>query len=61
MFVTGTNYRESEPVYPTQNTEWNGIFPDGTPFQKDKPPNYVFVWKTWGKNSNGLNDNLHTI
>ncbi|XP_062314766.1 premelanosome protein b [Osmerus eperlanus] len=45
--VNGTNYRESEPVYPTQNTEWKGIFPDGTPFKKDKQPSYVFVWKTW--------------
>ena len=51
MFVKGTNYRESEPVYPTQNTEWNGIFPDGTLFKKDKQPSYVFVWKAWGKNS----------
>ena len=42
MFVKGTNYRESEPVYPTQNTEWNGIFPDGTLFKKDKQPSYVF-------------------
>ncbi|XP_029911510.1 premelanosome protein b isoform X1 [Myripristis murdjan] len=45
----GTKYRESEPVYPTQSTEWEGVFPDGTPFKKDKKPSYVFVWKTWGQ------------
>ncbi|KAM9431118.1 melanocyte protein PMEL-like isoform 4-T8 [Salvelinus alpinus] len=46
-----TNYHQSEPVYPAQNMDWNGIFPDGTPFKKggDKPPAYVFVWKTWGQ------------
>ncbi|CAK6973325.1 premelanosome protein b [Scomber scombrus] len=47
--VNGTKYRESEPVYPTQNTDWEGVFPDGTPIKKDKKPNYVFVWKTWGQ------------
>ncbi|KAM4610636.1 premelanosome protein b [Polymixia lowei] len=47
--VNGTKYRESEPVYPTQNTEWEGVFPDGTPFKKDKKPSYVYVWKTWGQ------------
>lgn len=45
---TGTKYRESEPVYPTQNTDWEAVFPDGAPVKKDKKPNYVFVWKTWG-------------
>ncbi|KAM7411223.1 hypothetical protein PAMA_021284 [Pampus argenteus] len=44
----GTKYFESEPVYPTQNTDWEAVFPDGTPLKKDKRPNYVFVWKTWG-------------
>ncbi|XP_062282853.1 premelanosome protein b [Scomber scombrus] len=47
--VNGTKYRESEPVYSTQNTDWEGVFPDGTPIKKDKKPNYVFVWKTWGQ------------
>ncbi|KAF7668056.1 hypothetical protein LDENG_00034840 [Lucifuga dentata] len=47
--VNETKYHESEPVYPTQNTEWEGTFPDGTPFKKDKKPSYVFVWKTWGQ------------
>ncbi|KAM3872136.1 premelanosome protein b [Diretmus argenteus] len=47
--VNGTKHRESEPVYPTQHTEWEGVFPDGTPFKKDKQPSYVFVWKTWGQ------------
>eukprot|EP00063_Salmo_salar_P027572 XP_014002407.1 PREDICTED: melanocyte protein PMEL-like [Salmo salar] len=47
--VNGTNCHE--PVYPAQNMDWNGVFPDGTPFKKggDKPPAYVFVWKTWGQ------------
>ncbi|KAM7405273.1 hypothetical protein PAMP_012547 [Pampus punctatissimus] len=45
----GTKYFESEPVYPTQNTDWEAVFPDGTPVKKDKRPNYVFVWKTWGQ------------
>ncbi|XP_030279291.1 premelanosome protein b [Sparus aurata] len=47
--VNGTKYRESEPVYPTQNTDWEAVFPDGAPVKKDKKPNYVFVWKTWGQ------------
>ncbi|KAI3356980.1 hypothetical protein L3Q82_003613 [Scortum barcoo] len=45
----GTRYRQSEPVYPTQNSDWEVVFPDGTPVKKDKKPNYVFVWKTWGQ------------
>ncbi|XP_070824302.1 premelanosome protein b [Chaetodon trifascialis] len=47
--VNGTKYHKSEPVYPTQNTDWEALFPDGTPVKKDKKPNYVFVWKTWGQ------------
>ncbi|XP_076597182.1 premelanosome protein b [Chaetodon auriga] len=47
--VNGTKYHESEPVYPPQNTDWEALFPDGTPVKKDKKPNYVFVWKTWGQ------------
>ncbi|XP_010873510.2 premelanosome protein b [Esox lucius] len=49
--VNGTTYHQSEPVYPAPDTEWNGVFPDGAPFQKGggKPPPYVFVWKTWGQ------------
>ncbi|XP_040914676.1 premelanosome protein b [Toxotes jaculatrix] len=47
--VNGTKYHESEPVYPTQNTDWEAVFPDGTPVKKDKKPSYVFVWKTWGQ------------
>uniref|UniRef100_A0A8C9X237 Premelanosome protein b n=1 Tax=Sander lucioperca TaxID=283035 RepID=A0A8C9X237_SANLU len=45
--VNGTKYQESEPVYPAQNTDWEAVFPDGTPVKKDKKPAYVFVWKTW--------------
>lgn len=47
--ATGTKYRDSEPVYPTLNTDWDAFFPDGTPVKNDKKPNYVFVWKTWGE------------
>uniref|UniRef100_A0A8C3A3P8 Premelanosome protein b n=1 Tax=Cyclopterus lumpus TaxID=8103 RepID=A0A8C3A3P8_CYCLU len=47
--VNGTKYHESEPVYPTQNTDWEAVFPDGTPIRKDQKPAYVFVWKTWSQ------------
>ncbi|XP_060931445.1 premelanosome protein b [Limanda limanda] len=47
--VNGTKHRESEPVFPTQSTDWEAVFPDGTPVKKDKKPAYVFVWKTWGQ------------
>ncbi|XP_068599175.1 melanocyte protein PMEL-like [Brachionichthys hirsutus] len=47
--INGTGYRESEPVYPTQNTDWAAVFPDGTPVEQDKKPSYVFVWKAWGR------------
>ncbi|XP_058500173.1 premelanosome protein b isoform X1 [Solea solea] len=48
-FANGTKYYESRPVYPTQNTDWEAVFPDGTPFAKDQKPGFVFVWKTWGQ------------
>nr|XP_019962975.1 PREDICTED: melanocyte protein PMEL-like [Paralichthys olivaceus] len=47
--VNGTKHHESEPVYPTQSTDWEAVFPDGSPVEKDKKPAYVFVWKTWGQ------------
>ncbi|XP_042075222.1 premelanosome protein b [Haplochromis burtoni] len=47
--INGTKHLESEPVYPTQNTDWEAVFPDGTLVKKDKKPAYVFVWKTWGQ------------
>ncbi|XP_005741083.1 premelanosome protein b [Pundamilia nyererei] len=47
--INGTKHLESEPVYPTQNTDWEAVFPDGTLLKKDKKPAYVFVWKTWGQ------------
>lgn len=47
----GTQYAASEPVFPTQDTDWEPVFPDGTPMKKDKKPNYVFVWKAWGERS----------
>ncbi|XP_061695351.1 premelanosome protein b isoform X2 [Syngnathoides biaculeatus] len=46
--VNGTRYEASQAVFPTQNSDWEAVFPDGTPIKKDKKPNYVFVWKTWG-------------
>lgn len=47
--AAGTKYHQSEPVYPTQDTDWEAVFPDGTPIKKDKKPAYVFVWKTWSE------------
>ncbi|XP_076022300.1 premelanosome protein b [Genypterus blacodes] len=47
--VNGTKYQRSESVYPTHNKDWECVFPDGTPVKKDKRPDYVFVWKTWGQ------------
>ncbi|KAJ3585876.1 hypothetical protein NHX12_012284 [Muraenolepis orangiensis] len=47
--VNGTEYYASKPVYPPDNTESEGVFPDGVSFKKDKNPSYVFVWKTWGQ------------
>ncbi|XP_069578042.1 premelanosome protein b [Brachyistius frenatus] len=47
--VNGTKYHKSEPVYPMPNTDWEPVFPDGTPIKKDKKPAYVFVWKAWGQ------------
>lgn len=49
--TAGTKYAASEPVFPTQDTDWEPVFPDGTPMKKDKKPNYVFVWKAWGERS----------
>ncbi|KAM4563620.1 premelanosome protein b [Odontesthes bonariensis] len=47
--VNGIKYRESESVYAMHNTNWEAVFPDGTPLKKDKKPAYVFVWKTWDR------------
>ncbi|XP_043980756.1 premelanosome protein b [Gambusia affinis] len=47
--VNGTKYFKSEPVYPMKDTDWEAVFPDGTPVKDDKKPPYVFVWKTWGQ------------
>lgn len=52
--ISGTQYMKGEHVYPEFNSsqEWTGVFPDGTPFStklKNKKPNFIFVWKTWGK------------
>ncbi|XP_041801892.1 premelanosome protein a [Chelmon rostratus] len=49
--INGQQYQQGQPVYPDQDTERTGVFPDGTPFNRsqNKKPHYVFVWKTWGR------------
>ncbi|KAL3058417.1 hypothetical protein OYC64_010561 [Pagothenia borchgrevinki] len=48
--INGREYQEGQPVYPDQDTQTTGVFPDGTPFRsQNKKPHYVFVWKTWGR------------
>ncbi|XP_040014792.1 premelanosome protein a [Xiphias gladius] len=49
--INGQQYQEGQAVYPDQDTEQTGLFPDGTPFtrRQNKKPRYVFVWKTWGR------------
>ncbi|KAM4741804.1 premelanosome protein a [Anableps anableps] len=49
--VNGREYQEGQAVYPDRGSEWTGVFPDGTPFNRsqNKKPSYVFVWKTWGR------------
>ncbi|KPP60490.1 hypothetical protein Z043_121507 [Scleropages formosus] len=51
--VNGTRYHQGQAVYAEHNGthEWNGVFPDGTPFTKisERKPHYVFVWKAWGR------------
>ncbi|XP_028302006.1 premelanosome protein a [Gouania willdenowi] len=47
----GQHFHEGHAVYPKQDTDRTGVFPDGTPFTRtgDRKPQYVFVWKTWGR------------
>ncbi|XP_038552356.1 melanocyte protein PMEL-like isoform X2 [Micropterus salmoides] len=49
--IKGQQYQEGQAVYPDQDTEQTGVFPDGTPFprRQNRKPHYVFVWKTWGR------------
>uniref|UniRef100_A0A3B4TIB7 Premelanosome protein a n=1 Tax=Seriola dumerili TaxID=41447 RepID=A0A3B4TIB7_SERDU len=49
--INGQQYQEGQAVYPDQDSEQTGLFPDGTPFPRSqsKKPHYVFVWKTWGR------------
>eukprot|EP00066_Takifugu_rubripes_P028086 XP_011617352.1 PREDICTED: melanocyte protein PMEL-like [Takifugu rubripes] len=54
--LNGTTHAASEPVFPTQDTDWEPVFPDGTPMKKDKKPNYVFVWKAWESEINVCDD-----
>lgn len=47
----GQQYQAGQAVYPDQDPDQSGIFPDGTPLNRgqNKKSRYVFVWKTWGK------------
>ncbi|KAM4613281.1 premelanosome protein a [Polymixia lowei] len=49
--INGTQYQEGQAVYPNQNTDGTGVFPDGSSFARgqNRKPQYVFVWKTWGR------------
>ncbi|KAE8298707.1 Melanocyte protein PMEL [Larimichthys crocea] len=49
--INGQQYQQGQAVYPDQDTERTGVFPDGTPLTRsqNKKPHYVFVWKTWGR------------
>nr|XP_057908581.1 premelanosome protein b [Doryrhamphus excisus] len=47
--VNGTKHLKAESVFPSHKGDWDAVFPDGTALEKDKKPNYVFVWKTWGQ------------
>lgn len=47
----GQQFQEGQAVYPDQDGQQAGVFPDGTPFTRsqNRKSRYVFVWKTWGK------------
>ncbi|CAN9512284.1 unnamed protein product [Ophioblennius macclurei] len=49
--VNGRQYLEGQAVYPDQDTDRTGVFPDGTPFTRTRArrPQYVYVWKAWGR------------
>ncbi|XP_029947614.1 premelanosome protein a [Salarias fasciatus] len=49
--VNGRQYQEGQAVYPNQDTDRTGVFPDGTPFSRTRTrkPQYVYVWKAWGR------------
>ncbi|XP_076012876.1 premelanosome protein a [Genypterus blacodes] len=49
--INGKEYQEGQSVYPGQDRDLSGVFPDGTAFtnSKERKPHYVFVWKTWGR------------
>ncbi|XP_061758613.1 melanocyte protein PMEL-like isoform X1 [Nerophis ophidion] len=47
--VNGTKHLKSQSVFPRLTSDWEAVFPDGTPIKKDKKPSYVFVWKTRGE------------
>ncbi|XP_042359416.1 premelanosome protein a [Plectropomus leopardus] len=49
--INGQQYQAGQAVYPDQDTQSTGVFPDGTLFNRsqNRKPRYVFVWKTWGR------------
>lgn len=51
VYVPGQQYEAGQAVYPDQNPDQSGVFPDGTPLNRGqkKKSRYVFVWKAWGK------------
>lgn len=62
----GQQFQEGQAVYPDQDGQQAGVFPDGTPFTRsqNKKSRYVFVWKTWGKYHsfyNNISHNKHNL
>lgn len=51
LYVPGQQYQAGQAVYPDQDPDQSGVFPDGTPLNQGpkKKSRYIFVWKTWGK------------
>uniref|UniRef100_A0A3B5B420 Melanocyte protein PMEL-like n=1 Tax=Stegastes partitus TaxID=144197 RepID=A0A3B5B420_9TELE len=49
--IDGQQYQQGQAVYPDQDPNMSGVFPDGTQFTRsqNRKPRYVFVWKTWGR------------
>lgn len=48
--IDGQQYQAGQPVYPDQDTQRTGVFPDGTPFRaQNRRSRYVYVWKTLGR------------
>ncbi|XP_077460067.1 premelanosome protein a isoform X1 [Stigmatopora argus] len=49
--IDGREYQAGQAVYPDQNNDMSGVFPDGTPLTttRQRTPRYVYVWKALGK------------